>query len=95
MGQQGGSCNSSAISAGGGPIFLSGQGPATRFAQARNLSLQTRILDGHGSSSQACMLARVVQGLLKHEGKARYGDQYRKWQQDPAGFMIDDQAPIR
>ncbi|CAL5219736.1 g1633 [Coccomyxa viridis] len=35
------------------------------------------------------------QGLLKDEGKARYGDQYKKWQQDPAGFEIDNQAPIR
>ena len=43
----------------------------------------------------ASMFWLCVQGLLKNEGKERYGDQYRKWQQDPAGFMIDDQAPIR
>ncbi len=41
------------------------------------------------------MLSCFAQGLLKDEGKARYGDQYKKWQQDPAGFEIDNQAPIR
>ncbi|BDA42581.1 probable phosphoglycerate mutase GpmB at N-terminal half [Coccomyxa sp. Obi] len=35
------------------------------------------------------------QGLLKHEGKARYGDQYKQWQKDAAAFMIDGQAPVR
>lgn len=43
----------------------------------------------------AIMSVCSVQGLLKHEGKERYGEQYKRWQQDPAGFIIDDQAPIR
>jgi hypothetical protein len=32
---------------------------------------------------------------LKKEGKDRYGDQYKKWQEAAAEFMIDNQAPVR
>ena len=35
------------------------------------------------------------QGLVKSEGKARYGEQYRMWQQRAADFEIDGQAPVR
>lgn len=35
------------------------------------------------------------QGLLKHEGKARYGAAYREWQVDAANFMIDGHYPVR
>ncbi|KAF3782062.1 2-carboxy-D-arabinitol-1-phosphatase [Nymphaea thermarum] len=35
------------------------------------------------------------QGLLKHEGKAKYGDAYRQWQTDAANFNIDGHYPVR
>ncbi|KAJ3671345.1 hypothetical protein LUZ60_007424 [Juncus effusus] len=35
------------------------------------------------------------QGLLKHEGKERYGPLYRKWQKDASNFNIDDHYPVR
>ncbi|XP_057955491.1 probable 2-carboxy-D-arabinitol-1-phosphatase [Malania oleifera] len=35
------------------------------------------------------------QGLLKHEGKARFGAAYRQWQIDAANFNIDDHYPVR
>ncbi|CAI9105554.1 OLC1v1004495C1 [Oldenlandia corymbosa var. corymbosa] len=35
------------------------------------------------------------QGLLKHEGKAKYGSAYRQWQIDAANFIIDGHYPVR
>ncbi|KAK7312630.1 hypothetical protein VNO77_36633 [Canavalia gladiata] len=35
------------------------------------------------------------QGLLKHEGKARYGSAYHQWQVDAANFIIDGHYPVR
>ncbi|KAL3530423.1 hypothetical protein ACH5RR_009745 [Cinchona calisaya] len=35
------------------------------------------------------------QGLLKHEGKAKYGSAYRQWQIDAANFNIDGHYPVR
>ncbi|MQL79371.1 hypothetical protein Taro_011820 [Colocasia esculenta] len=35
------------------------------------------------------------QGLLKHEGKAKYGDAYRQWQVNAANFSIDGHYPVR
>ncbi|XP_043710656.1 probable 2-carboxy-D-arabinitol-1-phosphatase [Telopea speciosissima] len=35
------------------------------------------------------------QGLLKHEGKAKFGQAYRQWQIDAANFIIDDHYPVR
>ncbi|GIL69202.1 hypothetical protein Vretifemale_160 [Volvox reticuliferus] len=35
------------------------------------------------------------QGLLKHEGKALYGEQYKKWQKAPDAFELDGHAPVR
>ncbi|XP_073291855.1 probable 2-carboxy-D-arabinitol-1-phosphatase [Primulina huaijiensis] len=35
------------------------------------------------------------QGLLKNEGKARYGAAYRQWQIDAPNFNIDDHYPVR
>lgn len=32
---------------------------------------------------------------MKSEGKARYGEQYRMWQQRAADFEIDGKAPVR
>ena len=37
----------------------------------------------------------LVQGLLKHEGKALYGEQYSMWQRQASSFVIDSQAPVR
>lgn len=36
-----------------------------------------------------------IQGLLKHEGKAKFGTAYRQWQLDAANFNIDDHYPVR
>ncbi|XP_010520410.1 PREDICTED: probable 2-carboxy-D-arabinitol-1-phosphatase [Tarenaya hassleriana] len=35
------------------------------------------------------------QGLLKNEGKAKFGPAYRQWQVDPANFNIDGHYPVR
>ncbi|KAK9938767.1 hypothetical protein M0R45_015488 [Rubus argutus] len=35
------------------------------------------------------------QGLLKHEGKAKFGAAFKKWQVDAANFSIDDHYPVR
>ncbi|KAG6778084.1 hypothetical protein POTOM_017929 [Populus tomentosa] len=35
------------------------------------------------------------QGLLKHEGKARFGAAFRQWQVDAANFNIDGHFPVR
>ncbi|XP_020577717.1 2-carboxy-D-arabinitol-1-phosphatase-like [Phalaenopsis equestris] len=35
------------------------------------------------------------QGLLKHEGKEKFGGAYRQWQQDAANFQIDGHYPVR
>ncbi|XP_062197631.1 2-carboxy-D-arabinitol-1-phosphatase-like [Phragmites australis] len=35
------------------------------------------------------------QGLLKHEGKERYGVQYLQWQKNAANFSIDGHYPVR
>ncbi|WJZ89834.1 hypothetical protein VitviT2T_009024 [Vitis vinifera] len=35
------------------------------------------------------------QGLLKHEGKAKFGAAFRQWQMDAANFNIDDHYPVR
>ncbi|KAK9279034.1 hypothetical protein L1049_012709 [Liquidambar formosana] len=35
------------------------------------------------------------QGLLKHEGKAKFGAAYRQWQIDAANFIIDGHYPVR
>ncbi|KAK1299799.1 hypothetical protein QJS10_CPB13g01679 [Acorus calamus] len=35
------------------------------------------------------------QGLLKHEGKARYGDAFQQWQIDAPNFNIDGHYPVR
>jgi hypothetical protein len=37
----------------------------------------------------------AMQGLLKHEGKALYGDRYKAWQTAPADFEIDGHSPVR
>ncbi|XP_047308466.1 probable 2-carboxy-D-arabinitol-1-phosphatase [Impatiens glandulifera] len=35
------------------------------------------------------------QGLLKHEGKAKFGAAYGQWQRDAANFKIDGHYPLR
>ncbi|KAL5056186.1 hypothetical protein RYX36_036868 [Vicia faba] len=35
------------------------------------------------------------QGLLKKEGKARFGSAFHQWQVDPVNFIIDDHYPVR
>lgn len=36
-----------------------------------------------------------TQGLLKHEGKEKFGAAYRQWQVDAANFQIDGHYPVR
>lgn len=36
-----------------------------------------------------------AQGLLKSEGKQRFGDAYSAWSKRPAEFTIDGHAPVR
>ncbi|GBF99445.1 2-carboxy-D-arabinitol-1-phosphatase-like [Raphidocelis subcapitata] len=35
------------------------------------------------------------QGLVKSEGKERFGEAFAAWQRDPSGFEIDGHAPVR
>ncbi|XP_008777989.1 2-carboxy-D-arabinitol-1-phosphatase-like [Phoenix dactylifera] len=35
------------------------------------------------------------QGLLKHEGKEKFGSAFRQWQKDAANFNIDGHYPVR
>ncbi|KAH9618857.1 hypothetical protein KSS87_009463 [Heliosperma pusillum] len=35
------------------------------------------------------------QGLLKHEGKEKFGPAFRQWQVDAPNFVIDDHYPVR
>ncbi|KAH0664386.1 hypothetical protein KY284_029317 [Solanum tuberosum] len=37
----------------------------------------------------------AFQGLLKHEGKAKYGEAFRQWQIDAPNFIIDGHYPVR
>ncbi|CAH2072153.1 unnamed protein product, partial [Thlaspi arvense] len=35
------------------------------------------------------------QGLLKKDGKAKFGEAFKQWQEDPANFSIDGHYPVR
>ncbi|CAA0404175.1 unnamed protein product [Arabidopsis thaliana] len=35
------------------------------------------------------------QGLLKKEGKEKFGEAFKQWQEDPANFIIDGHYPVR
>ncbi|KAK1354620.1 putative 2-carboxy-D-arabinitol-1-phosphatase [Heracleum sosnowskyi] len=35
------------------------------------------------------------QGLLKHEGKEKFGEAFHEWQKNPANFSIDGNYPVR
>ncbi|KAM1310004.1 hypothetical protein ACFX13_006776 [Malus domestica] len=37
----------------------------------------------------------AFQGLLKHEGKAKFGEAFHQWQVDAANFIIDGHYPVR
>ena len=39
--------------------------------------------------------ACLKQGLIKQEGKQRYGEQFAMWQKRASEFEIDGQAPVR
>ena len=36
-----------------------------------------------------------LQGLLKHEGKEKFGEVYKDWQRRPHALMLDGHAPVR
>ena len=51
---------------------------------------------GRENLLQLCITSAVhFQGLLKHEGKERFGQQYKTWQKAAAQFELDSHAPIR
>lgn len=41
------------------------------------------------------MLGNNRQGLLKNEGKAKFGEEFSKWQKQADVFSIDGHAPVR
>jgi broad specificity phosphatase PhoE len=45
--------------------------------------------------TQSSMSCIIRQGLLKHEGKERFGEAYKQWQKDAANFTIDGHYPVR
>lgn len=47
------------------------------------------------SQTNGCDTIDWLQGLLKHEGKAKFGAAFRQWQMDAANFNIDDHYPVR
>ncbi|KAK9127656.1 hypothetical protein Syun_016453 [Stephania yunnanensis] len=58
------------------------------------------IWDGRGKEMVPELELREIdlysfQGLLKHEGKERFGEAYRKWQIDAPNFNIDGHYPVR
>lgn len=40
-------------------------------------------------------LSQTPQGLLKGEGKAKFGETFNKWQKEADVFSIDGHAPVR
>ncbi|GAB2274652.1 hypothetical protein Dimus_009422 [Dionaea muscipula] len=56
-----------------------------------------------GSRGKAIIMERDLreidlysfQGLLKHEGREKFGDAYRLWQVDAPNFQIDNHYPVR
>lgn len=45
--------------------------------------------------NRTLVLVGCLQGLLKAQGKERFGQQYKEWQAQPGGFSIDGHAPVR
>lgn len=41
------------------------------------------------------LLCVPIQGLMKEEGKQKFGSQYTMWQKQASEFEIDNQAPVR
>ncbi|GLC39822.1 hypothetical protein PLESTB_001385600 [Pleodorina starrii] len=79
------------------------QSPLTRARQTADVVLQGREEQGAvGSETGRLTLPSLrevdlyqFQGLLKHEGKALYGEQYKRWQKAPHEFELDGHAPVR
>ncbi|GLC74879.1 hypothetical protein PLESTF_001567300 [Pleodorina starrii] len=79
------------------------QSPLTRARQTTDVVLQGREEQGAvGSETGRLTLPSLrevdlyqFQGLLKHEGKALYGEQYKRWQKAPHEFELDGHAPVR
>lgn len=58
------------------------------------------IMDHHSCSYMELPQLREIdlysmQGLLKHEGKEKFGPVYSDWQKRPHELMIDNHAPVR
>ncbi|KAG2424795.1 hypothetical protein HXX76_014219 [Chlamydomonas incerta] len=86
------------------------QSPLARARQTADVVLQGRV-QGQGQAAAAAAaplppprltlpcLREVdlyqFQGLLKHEGKALYGEAYKQWQRAPHLFELDGRAPVR
>ena len=53
--------------------------------------------EGETIAAQGNVDDRVAgsQGLLKKEGKQRFGAQYSEWQSSPASFEVSGRAPVR
>lgn len=76
------------------------QSPLARARQTADAILQRHPAFQEASARTTEPSLREVdlysfQGLLKHEGKALYGEQYKQWQKAPEGFQIDGHAPVR
>lgn len=53
------------------------------------------VLPRRWASALILNLSTPIQGLLKYEGKQKFGDAYRQWQKDAANFSIDGHYPVR
>ena len=65
---------------------------AAKSKAARHQPLQKAV---DARELELCLPVALHQGLVKSEGKARYGEQFRMWQQRAAEFEIDGRAPVR
>eukprot|EP00878_Enallax_costatus_P007368 GHUV01007717.1.p1 GENE.GHUV01007717.1~~GHUV01007717.1.p1 ORF type:complete len:340 (+),score=19.49 GHUV01007717.1:20-1039(+) len=69
--------------------------PLTRATQTADIITQGRQL-----TTKTLPVLREIdlysfQGLLKSEGKSRFGDEYIMWQKQAEAFTIDQHAPVR
>ncbi len=61
-----------------------------RMLRQQRMSLLSSLV---GYLKKRC--AAACQGLIKKEGKQRFGSQYSAWQRSPAMFEISGHAPVR
>jgi len=74
------------------------QSPLSRVVQTADIICEASQFDMSLIRTQLASLREIdlygFQGLMKEEGKARYGTQYDTWKRSPESFIIDDHKPV-